>query len=195
MQFDINHLIKQALLAGASAATIIPPEAIVIGPQLAAVCSEPRCENYGLSKSCPPYVKGPNYFLKLLERSKYCLALRIEIPAVILFSTEREEVMRLLHEIVADVEQQAHHGGWTNSRGFAGGSCKKIFCALHADCRVVGNIGECRHPASARPSMSGFGVNVAKMMESAGWSDKKNIRLKNSSSDSMSWVAGLVLIG
>jgi hypothetical protein len=41
--------------------------------------------------------------------------------------------------------------------------------------------------------MSGFGVNVAEMMKAAGWHDKA-IQKKLSSDNSMSWVAGLVLI-
>ncbi|MGW8194861.1 MAG: DUF2284 domain-containing protein [Desulforhopalus sp.] len=195
MRPDIERLIDKALFAGASAAAIIAPQSIVVDPQLAMLCSEPRCENYGLSKSCPPYVAGPEYFRKLIEQSAHCLALRLDIPAEILFSAERVEVMHLLHDIVATLEQQARQWGWTNSQGFAGGSCKKIFCGSHRDCRVVDGNGTCRHPASSRPSMSGYGVNVAKMMESAGWKHNKIARPSTSGQSSMSWVAGLVMIG
>jgi predicted metal-binding protein len=43
---------------------IIPTKKIIIDKNLAARCKEPRCENFGLSKSCPPYVSGPSDFKK-----------------------------------------------------------------------------------------------------------------------------------
>ena len=100
--------------------------------------------------------------------------------------------MKLLHEIVAAVEQAAVHMGYRNSRGFAGGSCKLLFCPEEADCKVVSGGEDCRYPESARPSMSGFGIDVGKLMRSAGWSGEK----ADPEADSTpTWVAGLVLIG
>jgi len=54
---------------------------------------------------------------------------------------------------------------------------------------------ECRHPQHARPSMSGFGINVSELMKSCGWSSEINVREGESDSEYMSWVAGLILIG
>jgi hypothetical protein len=43
--------------------------------------------------------------------------------------------------------------------------------------------------------MSGFGINVSELMKTCGWSSDINVRKADSSADSMSWVAGLILIG
>jgi len=42
--------------------------------------------------------------------------------------------------------------------------------------------------------MSGFGINVTKLMQSAGWPHKKATRQQASDEESMTWVAGLILI-
>ena len=42
--------------------------------------------------------------------------------------------------------------------------------------------------------MSGFGINVAKMLQAAGCSEAKSSRPAIPGMESMSWLAGLVLI-
>jgi predicted metal-binding protein len=102
--------------------------------------------------------------------------------------------MQLLHEVVASVEKKAADMGYSGSRAFAGGSCKELFCSEHATCCVLDGQGLCRHPQSARPSMSGFGINVTQLMQSAGWPFIKATRQEASNEESMTWVAGLILI-
>jgi predicted metal-binding protein len=111
-----------------------------------------------------------------------------------MFSEERREVMQLLHEIVAGVEMQASSMGYIDSKAFAGGSCKKIFCRDHTACRILAEHEECRNPQSARPSMSGFGINVGKLLHSAGWPAKMASEEQASDAESMTWVAGLIVI-
>jgi len=195
MQPDFHQLIAKAQLAGASDARIIPSTAIIVEEQLADICKEPRCQNYGLSPSCPPHVEGPQGFMNLIKETSHALAIRIDVPSDVLFSNERREVMRLLHEIVAGIEKQAVAMGYSHSRGFAGGSCKNLFCNDHIECRVLSGQGKCRNPGDARQSMSGFGVNVGKMMQAAGWEDKKISSTKGHPEDHTSWVAGVVMIG
>ena len=103
--------------------------------------------------------------------------------------------MRRLHEVTAGIEQAAVRAGYHGSKAFAGGSCKKIFCRDQAECRVLSEGGECRHPQYARPSMSGFGINVSELMRVCGWPADINTHDSTGDSDEMSWVAGLVLIG
>jgi len=162
---------------------------------LANLCKgDPQCENYGLAPSCPPHVPGPSGFPEWQKESDYSIVVRIDVPTAVMFSHERREVMRLLHEIVAGVEQKAVGMGCGGSKAFAGGSCKKIFGHDHATCRVLSKQAECRNPLAARPSMSGFGINVAKLMQSAGWPAKKAIHENASDMESMTWVAGLIII-
>jgi predicted metal-binding protein len=191
----MEELIQAALRFGASAASVISASEISVEDNLAGLCKKPQCVNFGLSPSCPPHVSGPDGFRSLLEDFRKAIVVKIDVPLAVLLSDERRDVMQLLHEIVAGVEQSAVQMGFINSKAFAGGSCKQIFCRDHPDCRVLNEGGECRNAQYARPSMSGFGINVTKLMRAAGFNADKNSMDNESNSDSMSWVSGLVLIG
>ncbi len=194
---ELNELIRLARRLGASAVGIIEASQVPVEDHLANVCREIRCEAYGLSPSCPPHVSGPSGFRELNKKMRYGVVVRIDIPSSVMFSNERREVMGLLHEIVAAVEQEAVHMGYADSKSFAGGSCKNIFCGEHAECRVLSEQGECRNPQTARPSMSGFGINVLKLMQLAGIPVDKSLTPAETGyyEESMSWVAGLVMVG
>jgi hypothetical protein len=60
--------------------------------------------------------------------------------------------------------------------------------------KLAGN-GNCRHPQQARTSMSGYGINVFALMETCEWDTNLNIGGVVSKEETMSWVAGLVMIG
>lgn len=195
MNPQLDQLIKLAIQSGASMAESIPVGNISAEEDLADLCRKPQCRNYGLGAGCPPHVSGPSGFRKLLENMKHAIVIRIDVPSSILFSDQRHDIVKLLHEIGANVELSAVEMGFTFSRAFAGSSCKKIFCHEHSECRVIANNGKCRNPETARPSMSGYGINVSKLMKAAGWSSKIDMNHAGPDSESMSWVAGLILIG
>jgi len=190
---DLEPLVRLSFSLGASKARVISSNDILVEKNLAELCVN-NCENYGLSINCPPHVSGPEGFCQIKKNCRHAVVLRIDLPSAILFSSERGEIMQLLHEIVSEVEQAAIQTGYVQSKAFAGGSCKKIFCHDHAECRVLSKNGECRYPR-ARPSMSGFGINVSELMKTCGWSPDVHARASESKTDSMSWVAGLILIG
>ena len=192
---DLEALVALALELGASAAALIDPALIVVDDELAERCLEPRCENYGVSASCPPHVGGPVEMRKLLAGAAQALVIKIELPSEIFFSSDRIEIGRLMNEIVATVEQAAKEMGVPWAFALAGGSCKKLFCQDERDCNVVDHQGPCRHPEIARPSMSGYGINVKKLAESAGWTMWVDKEEAPSGQDSMASLTGLVLIG
>lgn len=187
-----DELLDFAEQSGASACFFSPRE-LVVEEKLATFCVEPQCPNYGLSASCPPHVKGPNAFREWRDDSELGLALKIDVPAAILHTEDRLEVMKLLHEIVAGSEQLAVKLKYPRSKGFAGGSCKQIFCKNESACLYLSENRTCRNPLYARPSMSGYGVNVASLMRLAGW-DTRALSKSEAAGESMSWVAGLVLL-
>lgn len=191
----LDHLLRIAFQSGASRAGLIPVEEISAEEDLASLCRKPQCRNYGLAAGCPPHVSGPSGFRKLLEKMRHAIVIRIDVPSSILFSDQRHDIMKLLHETAANIERSAVEMGFTLSKAFAGSSCKKIFCHEHAECRVISDNGKCRNPQSARPSMSGYGINVSKLMTSAGWPSKMNMQQDQKDGESISWVAGLILIG
>ncbi|MEA3434989.1 MAG: DUF2284 domain-containing protein [Thermodesulfobacteriota bacterium] len=191
----LKELIKQACRSGASGAAAISTDDILVEDYLANLCREPRCESYGLSTSCPPHVSGPSGFRELLKNFKHAIVIKIDVPLEILLSSERSDIMRLLHEIVADIEQAAVKTGYPGSKAFAGGSCKKIFCHDYEACRVLTEGGECRNPQHARPSMSGFGINVSKLMKVAGWTMNRYNSEADPGKASTAPICGLILIG
>ncbi len=186
-------LIQMAHDAGAVEATIISTKDIIIEDELAHLCKDPGCENYGLSMSCPPHVSGPSGFRKLINNYDKAIVFKIDAPYDALFSNERNDWFRLLHEIASGIEHGATSMGYKEPKAFAGGSCKQIFCSLYIDCEVVARNGKCRNPESARPSMSGFGINVKKLMEAAGFTMDDSEDQPNHK-PSIGTLSGLVLI-
>mgnify|MGYP000190907546 CR=1 FL=1 len=190
----LESLVQTALDMGATHARIIPADRIVVDPGLAEICKNPKCINYGLSKSCPPHVSGPEEFQRQLENFTCALVFKIEVPTEILYTTQNLELFQLLHEIAACVDQAAVNMGFSGARGYAGNSCKKLFCHDFLECRFLHKDGQCRNPDRARPSMSGFGVNVNKLYEAAGWQIKNLTRETGKGHVKMGSICGLVLI-
>lgn len=195
LKLQLEHLIQEAKRLGATHSAILPSEEIQVKDSLAALCNgEYSCPNYGLAANCPPNVAGPADFRKWQAQSTYSITVKIELPNSVMFSDQRKEVMQLLHQIVAMVEQKAMVMGFEKSKGFAGGSCKELFCDDHEKCLVLAENKSCRHLDSARPSMSGFGIDVAQLMISSGWSASKAEKSDQSDTDAIGWVAGLIMI-
>ena len=192
----LTHLAQEAKRLGATSSAILSSKEIQVKDNLAALCNgEYTCPNYGLAASCPPYVAGPVEFRKRQAQSRYSITVKIELPTSVMFSDERQGVMKLLHQIVAALEQKAIESGFKNSKGFASGSCKELFCGDQEKCCVVAENKPCRHIDSARPSMSGFGIDVTQLMRSSGWSAQKAENKNSSNKDALSWVAGLIMLG
>lgn len=188
------ELLELARRLGASDAAVIGTSGIHIEDELARLCAEPQCENFGASANCPPHVSGPDGFRELLKVYEHAVVFKLEVPSSVLYSpVEGLEVFGLLQEIAAGVERAAIKIGQTRSRAFAGNCCKRLFCAGHPRCRVLHEGGKCRNPKLARPSMSGFGINVSKLMQSAGWSIKR--AGGNTADSAVGTLCGLILIG
>ncbi len=191
----LEELLRFGQESGATGAALISPAGIVVDERLARMCREPGCPNYGLSRSCPPHVSGPSAFREGLGDYDRALVFKIEVPSEVLFSDQRREVFQLLHQLAAGLEHRAVERGFADSRGYAGGSCKNIFCHDESECLALSEPGECRNPGLARPSMSGFGINVSRLMQTAGWHPDKLTAGSGSVRPRMTYVCGLVLIG
>ncbi len=195
IQATLDELTSLARELGASEVEAVSSGDVSVEDELANLCRETRCESYGLSTSCPPNVSGPDGFRELLRNYEHALVFKIDIPTEILHSFQRRDVFILLHEIASGIEHSAVQMGHSHSKAFAGGSCKRLFCQDHKGCRVLTENGECRNPQVARPSMSGFGINVHKLMQSAGWAMERITSDTDPEEVPMGTVCGLVLIG
>jgi predicted metal-binding protein len=178
---------------GASRAATVAATDIVVNDAFAELCRLPDCRVYGLSAGCPPHVGGPSEMRKLLTQYERAIALKIDVPTDILLGEERFSVYRVLHDIVAAVERAAVEKGFSKARAFAGGSCKRIFCADHPECRVLAG-GSCRYPDHARPSMSGYGIDVSRLMNAAGWQMSRITRNTSAKKVPMGVLVGMVLV-
>lgn len=190
----LNGLADLARELGAGQAAILHATDIVVDEGLVDFCRSPDCDAYGLAASCPPHVGGPAEFRNLLKAFDWAICFKIDVPTEILLGEERLHIYKLLHEIAAGIEQAAVNRGCPNARAFAGGSCKKIFCMDHLNCRVVYSDGPCRYPNQARPSMSGYGINVSRLMQAAGWRMDRITRTTTPDEIPMGSVSGLVLV-
>ncbi len=169
METMLAELVDLARRLGASDAAVVDAAAIVAEERLARFCLPPGCPHYGLSAGCPPHVGGPQMFRDLLKRYCHGLLVKIDTSAELLSSEGSKELFRRLHRIAAGVERNAAALGCTAPRAFAGGSCRSLFCEDQTGCRVIDEGGECRYPETARPSLSGYGVNVGNLAGLAGW--------------------------
>ncbi|MDD9300962.1 MAG: DUF2284 domain-containing protein [Desulfobacter sp.] len=195
IQKNLSFLIHQAKAQGVSDALIIPSNKILVKKELARYCSQPKCSNFGQSLSCPPHVQGPDQFNQWLKDYTHALFFNIEVPSSILFSYNASQIFAVLHDTAAYLEITAKAMGYDQARAFAGGSCKSIFCHDKPDCQGLSPQGLCRHPDQARPSMSGFGIDVAHLIKIAGWEQQEFIEGKTlAPQKETAGVYGLVLI-
>lgn len=193
----LNELIAAALQIGEGVIdlSLISASDISVEDDLADLCREPRCKYYGVSANCPPYVSGPSGFRNLQKKCKHAIVVKIPVPTASLLSHEQSDIMKLLHEIVANIERTAIKLGYSNSKAYAGGSCKELFCQKYDDCRVlVEGAGKCRHQSFARPPVEAYGINVNELAKTAGLSEKRDLNKNDPNKISMGAVYGLVLI-
>lgn len=181
----------RALELGASDARIIGVEQVPVEDQIAGLCLPPQCAGYGLSANCPPHFMGPAGFRELLLREyDRALVFRLEAPMELLLSEERDHVTRLLQETAAVLERFAAAAGLARPRAFAAGCCKLLFCTEHEACSVLEG-GDCRNPDSARPSMSGLGVNFNRLNSVLGWQVS---RAPSDGAEPLGTMVGMVLL-
>jgi len=192
---SLQELIQKAFELGASDAGIIPAQSIVVEDRFAEMCSSPQCPGYGLSPGCPPHAMKPAEFRDLLAQYRHALVFKIDVPTQILLSDSRHDVAKLIHEISAGIERLAKEKGYANSKGFAAGSCKLIFCKGHAKCIVLDKNENCRFPDQARPSLSGLGVNFVELSKTLGWQFEKITKDTKPDDVPMGIMAGMVLVG
>lgn len=193
--FKMIELVQYAKEIGATDAALIPAKNICVEERLADYCRPPGCHQFGKAMSCPPHVAGPSAFRQWLPQFEQGLVFKIDMAPQAISDDQGLLLFRRLHEIASAVQKRAVLMGFHHSKGFAGGSCKVILCADEEVCSVVAHGAPCRHPLTAKPSLSGFGVNVSKLIESAGWEMKRFSLLPDASPETPVTLCGLVLIG
>lgn len=194
MAYSETQLLHYARELGVGDARLIAAADIQVEDRLARICKDPGCPGYGQGANCPPHVMKPEAFRQLLRRCPRALVFKFDVPTEVLLGDGRFEVARLVHETAAALERRALTCGWSEARGLAAGSCKRIFCAEHNTCRVIADNEPCRHPDLARPSISGLGINFFELSRSVGWPIEKITRESRPDQVPMGLMAGIVLL-
>jgi len=188
-----NELLQHVIWLGADDAKIIPTDSIIIKEEYVAYCE--TCEGFGKTGFCPPHTVKPEIFREKLQKYSHALVFKINVPTEALLTYKRHRYSRKIHQLSADMESFARSGRFADAMGLAAGSCKSLFCAEHETCSILDDPADvCRHPDSARPSMSAFGIDVFRLAESAVWEMKIITRATRTEDVPTGMLIGMVLL-
>lgn len=198
MNQDMEKLCKFALEQGATGASYLEVERVVMDERVPLKCQIPVCASYGSSLMCPPNVPTVEVMSQILKKYNHAIVVQHESklesstagkPIAEIFGDEdsikefKDQLRpyRLkLYDLVGRVEAEAFKLGYRFSTGFGAGSCP--YCAA---C----NGKKCTHPFKARPSMEAVGMDVLETAKNAGLPIKFP-----ADPDRVVWV-GLILVG
>lgn len=187
---SIDALQRLTANLGAGARALLPAGEVRVDDKLVDFCRD-GCSNYGMSPGCPPHVAGPAWFRTFRDACRFALVIRLDVAASELFGGMADPHKKQLHTIVSTLERAAQQSGFPRSAAFAGGSCRALFCSGENGCPVLDRDGACCHADIARPSMSGYGIDVSSLMQSCGWPSEFG---RPAQGEGMSWLAGLVML-
>jgi len=170
---DLERYKNKALDLGASQARIIRADEIPVDERVILKCQVPRCFGYGVSAHCPPNTLKPAELKICLAKYQWAIFFVSDVsPDIIVRDMDTVKQLTAaylkINKIVAVIESMAFYDGHYLAVGFGAGSCRYSFCLEEEDCQALkGNM--CRFVLSARPSMEAVGIDVFKMVASAGW--------------------------
>jgi len=190
----LNELITKACNLGASDAEIISTTSIPVEDDVIDFCKEPLCESYGQSINCPPHAMQPDRFREIANKYENAIIFKIDVSPRVLMSEDRFDEFIKIYEIVTRLEAFAAEAGFSESKGFAAGSCKPVFCPEY-QCQALIDGESCRYPDIARPSMEAVGVNVFKLVRSVGWEIHKISKDRDPESFPNGILVGMLLVG
>jgi predicted metal-binding protein len=163
----------QTLEMGAAKAKLIRVQEIPIDERVTLKCQIPRCFGYGAGAHCPPNALKPAQLREYLKRYNWAVLFIKDVPSEVIVRDkatvkERISVYQDIFKIVSKVESMAFYDGHYLAFGLAAGSCRHTFCSLEKNCQAMEGL-RCRFPILSRPSMEAVGIDVYKLVVSAGW--------------------------
>ncbi len=171
---ELEKYREKVLELGASKAKLISAGEIPIENRVTLKCQIPRCPSFGVCANCPPYTIEPARMKELLVEYSHAVFFSIDLPSQIMVrdkdkTEERVSEARNLFRIVSKIESMAFYDGRYLAFGLGAGSCLNVFCSEEKTCEALTDHKRCRYPLKARPSMEAVGIDVFKMIASAGW--------------------------
>jgi len=170
---DLEKYREKALELGATRARVVRVGEIPVDERVTMKCQIPLCFGYGVGANCPPNTMKPAELRTLLAKYEWAVFFVKEIPPEVVVRDkatikERVAAYQDVYKIVNSVESAAFYDGHYLAFGFGAGSCRHTFCGLQEDCAVLKGT-KCRFSLRSRPSMEAVGIDVYKMIISAGW--------------------------
>ncbi|HOV88248.1 MAG TPA: DUF2284 domain-containing protein [Syntrophobacteraceae bacterium] len=173
LEADLEKYRGKALELGAARAAVIPASEIPVDERVTLKCQIPRCFGYGAGAHCPPNTLKPAELREHLRKYRWAVFFVKDVPSAVIVRDkatirERVAVYREIYRIVSEIESMAFYDGHYLAFGFGAGSCRHTFCGEEKTCAALEG-KRCRHSLSARPSMEAVGIDVYRMVASAGW--------------------------
>ena len=164
---DLERYRQMALELGATDASVITADEVLIDERAQAKCKFPMCPLYGTNMNCPPYVMEPDRVQKLVGGFSYAIFFRLAVSSGQQADIDHAIKVKTL-EIVSKIEAEAFYDGYYLAVGFGGSGCKDIFCA-DQECSALTPGQGCRYPYRARPAMHALGMDAYRMAVRQGW--------------------------
>ncbi|MDD1773241.1 MAG: DUF2284 domain-containing protein [Methanomassiliicoccales archaeon] len=179
---DLKTLCQSAKKYGASKASAMSAEQVVVDPRVRLKCMVPVCVSYGVCLTCPPNVPSPEEFSRILSRYQHAVLVQLPFEmdrnfvelvekkaplAEIRKDREYQAILtnnfRRLVDALGRLEADAQGMGYRFAVALSGGSCR-----LCEKCVGQGSGEPCRHPFEARPAMEAVGIDVVETARNAG---------------------------
>lgn len=170
---DLERYKRKAIELGADKATLVSVQNIPVDERVLLKCQIPRCFGYGVSAHCPPNTLKPAELRELLKKYKWAVFFIKEVPPGVIIRDkatldERVAAYQEVFRIVSLIESLAFYDGHYLAFGLGAGSCRHTFCNQQKNCQALEG-QRCRFSLIARPSMEAVGIDVYRMIVSAGW--------------------------
>lgn len=174
---DTENLKQKAFEFGADDAYIVLPSELIFDDRAILQCF--NCKNFGVKKTCPPFIINLDYE-KMFNKYKKGLFVLVKFDSSIDFAKARVESTNTLHKILLRLEKEAFTQDNHFTTSFIGGSCKL--------CPQGCAEGQCRNPGLSRIPLESTGVDVVETLKKFG------LELKFPATDTI-YRVGLLLIG
>lgn len=171
---DLEKYRQKALELGATDIKIIRTDMILIDERVRMKCFFPRCRQYGVNASCPPYAPDLELIRKAVSNFQYGIFVMLRVPPEQMAGAEAKKTLlyarsaKKVFEIVSEIEAEAFYDGYHLALGFASGPCKNVFCP-GTECSAIVPGQPCRFSLKARASMEGVGMDAFTMAAKVGW--------------------------
>jgi len=170
---DLDRYRERALELGASEAVIIRADEIPVDERVTLKCQVPLCFGYGTCLNCPPHTLKPDALRSILKECESAVFFIQNVPPEVIVRDkatikERVAAYQNTFKIVTEIESMAFYDGHYLAFGFGAGSCRHTFCGLEEGCVALEG-KKCKFSLRARPSMEAVGIDVYRMVASAGW--------------------------